>query len=179
MSLLAAIATTQPHAAYAAFTHGLSSKWSYLSRTQPSLSNHFEDLENTIRSEFIPTLTGTLPPLDTDRELFALPVRLGGLGLRNPARNCDLEYSASKSISEPLVKLILKQQDEYPYECLADQMAAKSTIHQQRYQQTVQAAEHLKPTLSNTKNSSAVIGHLPRNTVSLEHAGILSRAKGR
>ena len=151
VSLLTAIATTQPHAAYAAFTHGLSSKWSYLSRTQPSLSNHFEDLENTIRSEFIPTLTGTPPPHDSDRELFALPARLGGLGLRNPARNCDLEYSASKLISEPLVKLIVRQQDEYLYECLADQMTAKLTILQQRRQQAAQAAEHLKPTLSVTR----------------------------
>ena len=29
---LSKIAETQPHAAYAAFTHGLSSKWSYHSR---------------------------------------------------------------------------------------------------------------------------------------------------
>ena len=38
VSLLSAIAITQPHAAYAAFTHGLSSKWSYLSRILPNLS---------------------------------------------------------------------------------------------------------------------------------------------
>ncbi len=30
---LSTIATTQPHAAYAAFTHGLSNKWTYLLRT--------------------------------------------------------------------------------------------------------------------------------------------------
>ena len=34
---LAEIATTQPHAAYAAFTHGLSSRWSYISRTIPDV----------------------------------------------------------------------------------------------------------------------------------------------
>ncbi len=59
--LLSAIATTQPHAAYAAFNHGLSSKWSYLSRTLPNLSNHFQHLENVIRSELIPTLTAWKP----------------------------------------------------------------------------------------------------------------------
>ncbi len=31
------VATTQPHAAYAAFTHGLSSRWSYISRTIPDI----------------------------------------------------------------------------------------------------------------------------------------------
>ena len=51
--LLSAIATTQPHAAFAAFTHGLSSKWSYLSRTIPDLGGHFLPLENIIRSEFM------------------------------------------------------------------------------------------------------------------------------
>ena len=145
MSLLAAIATTQPHVAYVAFTYGLSSKWLYLSRTLPSLSNHFQHLEKVIRSEFIPTLTRNPPPNDCDRELFALPARLGGLGLCNPARTCDLEYSASKLISEPL------QQAEYSYESLADQMTARSKVRQQRRQQTSTSAKHLKLTLSHAR----------------------------
>ena len=95
VSLLSAIATTQPHAAFAAFTHGLSSKWSYLSRTLPNLSNHLQTLENIIRSEFIPSLTGNPPPNDADRNLFALPARLGGLGLRNPESMADTEHSSS------------------------------------------------------------------------------------
>ena len=49
------------------------------------------------------------------------------------------------------MKLIMRQQDEYLYECLANQMTAKSTILQQRRQQAAQAAEHLKPTLSVTR----------------------------
>ena len=151
ISLITVIAATQPHAAYAAFTHGLSSKWSYLSHTLPNLSNHFQHLENTIRSVFIPTLTRNPPSNYSDHELFALPARLGGLGLRNPARNCNLEYNASKLISEPLVKLTVKQQAEYSDECLADQMKARSMVHQQRCQQATQAAEHLMSTLSTTR----------------------------
>ena len=151
VSLLSAIAITQPHAAYAAFTHGLLSKWSYLSRILPNLSSHFQHLENVIRTEFIPTLTGNPPPNDTDRELFSLPARLGGLGLRNPATYCESECIASRMISEPLVKLIATQQDEYPYQCQADQLTAKSTVRQQRRQQAAQAAENLKPYLSGTR----------------------------
>ena len=33
-------ATSQPHAAYSAFTHGLSSKWKYLMRTTNTFSSH-------------------------------------------------------------------------------------------------------------------------------------------
>ena len=149
--LLSAIATTQPHAAFAAFTHGLSCKWSYLSRTQPNMSNHLQPLENVIRLEFIPALTGNPPPSDADRALFALPARLGGLGLRNPVSLADSKHSSSKLISQPLVKLILEQHAEYTHECLGDQLAAKSVVHQLRRQLAAQMAEEVKPTLSNSR----------------------------
>ena len=48
-------------------------------------------------------------------------------------------------------KLIVTQQDEYPYQCQADQLTAKSTVRQQRRQQAAQAAENLKPYLSGTR----------------------------
>ena len=41
---LSSIAATQPHAAYAAFTHGLTSKWTYLARTIPNLEELFKPL---------------------------------------------------------------------------------------------------------------------------------------
>ena len=34
---LAKVAVSQPHAAYAAFTHGMSCRWTYLMRTIPNL----------------------------------------------------------------------------------------------------------------------------------------------
>ena len=37
MQCLAKIAVTQPHAAFSALTHGLMSKWTYLSRTIPDI----------------------------------------------------------------------------------------------------------------------------------------------
>ena len=147
VQLLSAIATTQPHAAFSAFNHGLSSKWSYLSRTLPHISHQFQQLENTIRTVLIPSLTGQPPPNDMDRDLFALPVRLGGLGLRNPIKQSGQEFSASRQICEPLMKLILEQQYNYPYECLNDQLVAKSNIQQQRHKQATQAADSLRNTL--------------------------------
>ena len=44
----------------------------------------------------------------------------------------------------------MNQRDECPYECLADQMMARSTVQKERSQP---AAEQLHPTLSNTRNS--------------------------
>ena len=41
ISLLSEIAQSQPHAAYAALTHGLLNKWSYLSCVSPMLEKSF------------------------------------------------------------------------------------------------------------------------------------------
>ena len=41
ISLLSKISLSQPHAAYAALTHGLLSKWSYLSHIIPMLEKSF------------------------------------------------------------------------------------------------------------------------------------------
>ena len=38
MEKLTTFASSQPHAAYAAFTHGLSGKWTHLARTVPETS---------------------------------------------------------------------------------------------------------------------------------------------
>ena len=65
---LSVIAQSQPHAAYAAFTHGLSHKWSFLSRTIPNIDNMFTPLETTIRQKFLPALTGQ-NQLDNDFSL--------------------------------------------------------------------------------------------------------------
>ena len=89
---LSHIATTQPHAAYAAFTHGLISKWTYLARTVPDIEDMFQPLEDAIRQQFLPSLTGQAAFSDADRDLMALPVRLGGLGIINPS--CQLMHGS-------------------------------------------------------------------------------------
>ena len=87
---LATIALTQPHAAHAAFTHGLSSKWSYLTRTIQGIGTLLQPLETIIRSKLIPALTGQPPPNDEVRDLLALPARLGGIALTNPTSAADV-----------------------------------------------------------------------------------------
>ncbi len=96
MDHLATIAHTQPHAAYAAFTHGMASKWLYLSRTMSGISTSLQPMEHTIRTMLIPDLTGRPPPNGTERTLLALPARLGGLALAIPTDSTDTEYWASK-----------------------------------------------------------------------------------
>ena len=126
MLLLAEVAKTQPHAAYAAFIHGYVHKFSYLCRTTPNIDLLLQPLEDCIRSRLIPALTGRAPPSDTVRELLALPVRLGGLGIVNPTTLSSSEHLASINISAPLRNLILKQ---YSFECYEAQINAKREAH--------------------------------------------------
>jgi len=58
---------------YAAFTHGLSSKWSYLTHTIRGISTLLQPLEMVIITKLIPALTGKPPPDDELRNLLALP----------------------------------------------------------------------------------------------------------
>ena len=81
---LAAIARSQPHAAYTAMTHGLSSKWMYLSRTIPNISDLLQPLENAICYKCLPALTGRSSFTEQEKDLLALPTRLGGLGIPSP-----------------------------------------------------------------------------------------------
>ena len=84
---LSLIAKTQPHAAYSALTHGLSSKWTYLCCTIPNIGDLLKPLDHILRTELIPALTGRPPPSDLECALFALPARMGGLGIPMPTNS--------------------------------------------------------------------------------------------
>ena len=60
---LAEVASSQPHAAYAAYVHGLSSRWSYLLRTVSDIDDLLQPLENVTHQHLIPALTGRPPCL--------------------------------------------------------------------------------------------------------------------
>jgi len=92
---LAEVASSQPHAAYAAYVHGLSSHWSYLLRTVPDIDDLLQPLENAIHQHLIPALTGQPPCSSIVRDLLALPVRLGGLGLRDPSATSSDSFQSS------------------------------------------------------------------------------------
>ena len=105
---LSIIARSHPQAAYCAYSHGLKGRWLYLAWTVPNIGNLLQTLEDTLRQRFIPALTGRPAPSDTERELLALPARIGGLGIANPAATAEREHQASMQLSSPLVMLITR-----------------------------------------------------------------------
>ena len=108
---LAEFARSQPQASYAAFTFGLRHRWTYFMRTLPDIETLLQPLERAISDVLIPSLIGRNCS-EAERDLVALPVRMGGLGLINPSDSADAEYSASIRVSAPLVSKIEAQSHE-------------------------------------------------------------------
>ena len=76
------------------------------------IASLLQPLEDEIRLSFIPALLRRIVN-DDERALLALPARFGGLGLCNPAVECNSAFANSTFLSEPLVRLILRQETEF------------------------------------------------------------------
>ena len=101
-------ANADPHAAYAAFTFGFMQKWKYIQRTMPEIKHLFHPLESCIRNTFIPSLIGRAVS-DTERKIFELPTKLGGLNIQNPVNTAEKEYEWSRKLTQPLTTKIVQQ----------------------------------------------------------------------
>ena len=112
---LSQIASSQPQAAYAALTHGLISKWTYLQRTMDDISDLFKPLEEAIGLDFLPALTGRTGINDLERNLLELPAHLGGLSIVNPMKTAANHHSSSLRIFSSSLLNILQQEKEYPH----------------------------------------------------------------
>ena len=140
------IAQTQPQAAYAAYTHGIVSKWNYVFRISDlnqSASDILQPLEHTIRSRLLPALTGQHQPNNLLREVFSLPPNLGGLGIANPTLTATQQHQASVHITRSMVENI-QQQSRISQ---SDVMQAKADIRAKKRSHLKQQAEELLPKL--------------------------------
>ena len=136
---LAQVATSQPHAAFAAFTHGLFSRWSYLTRTIPDIQDLLLPLEKEIHQTFIPAITGRPPCSELERDLLSLPARLGGMGLTNPATVSQNAFLASQRLTALLAALIITQETNQAVDPSLTQRL-KSTIRSENRQRHDQLA---------------------------------------
>ena len=110
--MLAKIATTQPQAAYACFMQGYQHKLTYFLRTIPGMEFHLVPLEEVIRHNFIPAITGGHVVNDNERTLLSLPPRLGGLGIPIFTESAPVEYDNSCNMTLDLKNLILDASEE-------------------------------------------------------------------
>ena len=144
VTALAEFATTQPQASYADFMFGLRLRWTYFMRTLPDIEELLEPLEHAISDVLIPSLTEhSCSP--TERELLALPARMGGLGLTNPSASARAEYLTSVKVSAPLVSKIIAQSHGTPDD--ADVRGLKYSVRREKDDDIKEKLEQLKTSL--------------------------------
>jgi len=80
----------------------------------PDASEFFEPLENATRDQLIPALVGR-EVNDAERQMLALPLRHGGLGLTDPRETTKTEYEHSTQITNKLTARIYTQQRDLDY----------------------------------------------------------------
>ena len=108
---LSQIAIEEPQIALPAYTKSICHRWSFIQRTIGGISHLFHPIENCIKETFLPALIGRKVS-DSERRIFALPVRHGGLGIANPVETCEREYQSSLAITEDLTGLIYRQEHD-------------------------------------------------------------------
>ena len=86
-------------------------------RTFPDIQELLEPLENAISKVLIPAITEHRCTR-LDRDILALPVCLGGLGMTNPCLDANIEQSSSVKVIIPLVQQLVPRSHQMPDDSL-------------------------------------------------------------
>ena len=147
IKMLSMIAKIDPHSAYAAYTHGLRHKFTYAMRTIPNTGNMLQPVENAIRNMLIPALTEQHQISDSDRDLIALPVRLGGMGIPNPCRDAQHEFANSILLTKNLADAIKNQAGT-----ASDNTASRAQVSKANAIRQANRCEEIVKTLPESQN---------------------------
>ena len=88
-----------------------------------------------------------------DRNILALPVRLGGLGLGNPSLEARREYASSVKVTKPLVEQIVSQSHHLPEDSLTK--LEQQEVRGDRSKELEHRAERIKE-MAPTKTQGAL-----------------------
>ena len=110
---LSKFAKSEPQAAYTAFIHGEMHKFTLFLRTIPDMKMYIEKVDDCITNVFLPSLLESVVT-EQERQLYSLPIRLGGLGLPIFAEVAEQHYKASHKITAPLVAIMVMQRNDLP-----------------------------------------------------------------
>ena len=127
LALLSEIAVIEPQAAYTCYISGYQSKYTYLLRTVPDISDELRPLEDIIRHRFLPAITGGHMISDNERILLSLPPKYGGMGIKLIHEEADIDYQNSRTITASLCDLTAGKQS-------TDSKASKQQIKNDRAQ---------------------------------------------
>ena len=100
-----------------------------------------EPLEDAISHMLIPTITEHKCN-QLDRNILALPLRLGGLALGNPSLEARFEYVSSVKVTKSLVEQIVSQSRQLPKDSLTK--LAQQEVRSEKSKEVEHRAERIK-----------------------------------
>ena len=132
LQVLASFAKTEPHAAFAALTHGLRSRYVFLMRTLPSTSDVVRRIDQYLEDDFLPAMSNHKRFSADLLALLRLPARLGGIGLPCLSQSANFEHNASIAMTESQVSELINQ--NCPHQTVSVQeMHRSATIARSSY----------------------------------------------
>ena len=87
-------------------------KFTFFLRTVPDIADYLLPIEETLRSSFIPAITGDHISSDAESALLALAVKFGSLGLQNLCEVANTELLKSKEITRELYENVVITQNK-------------------------------------------------------------------
>ena len=130
IDVLSEAASSQPQLAYAALSRSLQHEWTFLLRVVPQCGQLFQKLDLSLSSHFLPAMFG-VEVSAVERRLFALPLRLGGLGICNPVALASHLFNLSIDGTKHLVRSIAGLESfelNSHFDCVS---SSKQLYHQQ------------------------------------------------
>ena len=94
----------------------------------PDIGELFQPLEDAIRLNLLPALTGKDGFTNQERAMLELLARLGGLGVTNATKTASSNHLNSTCLTKPLVNLIQQREKECPQAVRVDQASIKRDI---------------------------------------------------
>ena len=113
LKVLSEFAVSQPQAAYAVFTKGFRSKFTFFFRSISGFEDFISPLDSFVTEKFLPIILG-LPEAclpEGSRDIFALGLQDGGLGLPFLCAEAEDQHRSSKMITSLHKDAIINQQD--------------------------------------------------------------------
>ena len=110
----------------------------------------------TASAESLGTEAAMLVDATNALKLFALPARLGGLGVVDPSQYSAFQFSASVAITAPLVQSILQRSSASSADVLCDQLEAKRCVVDE-HKSITDFYDSLLPLLSSSLRRSVLL----------------------
>ena len=111
-----------------------------------NIKNQLKQLDDVLRTKFVPAITGGINCSNIKRRLMSLPQRFGGLGIPIFSESTQQEYEFSTILSKYLTTNIINQQPQFATDNNAKKI--KSKIKLTKMQHCNEELQKLRSTLS-------------------------------